>query len=138
MLSDNYIHLIKDGQALCGSKLATVGVHTPTNPDINCPKCRKLLNKPTGLQVPSELMNAEVGDVLPVTKHPEPCEKRKPAYGDDDKMPFGKYKGERMADVPASYLHWLWQQKPLSNLRLENYIFNNIEALKKEHKDGIW
>lgn len=27
---------------------------------------------------------------------------------DTDPMPFGKYKGTPMQDVPASYLHWLW------------------------------
>jgi hypothetical protein len=27
---------------------------------------------------------------------------------DTDKMPWGKYKGTPMQDVPASYLHWLW------------------------------
>lgn len=27
---------------------------------------------------------------------------------DTDIMPFGKHKGKRMEDVPASYLLWLW------------------------------
>lgn len=29
---------------------------------------------------------------------------------DQDLMPFGKYKGEKMEDVPASYLLWLRDQ----------------------------
>lgn len=29
---------------------------------------------------------------------------------DDDLMPFGKHKGERMEDVPDSYLAWLWNE----------------------------
>lgn len=33
--------------------------------------------------------------------------KREPELLDDDSiMPFGKFKGSRMEDVPASYLHW--------------------------------
>jgi uncharacterized protein (DUF3820 family) len=28
---------------------------------------------------------------------------------DTDLMPFGKYKGEKLADVPDGYLRWLWQ-----------------------------
>lgn len=59
---------------------------------------------------------------------------------DTDPMPFGKYKGTRMQDVPASYLHWLWtnvmkndKQSPVAT-----YIRRNLEALKKEFKDGIW
>jgi uncharacterized protein (DUF3820 family) len=61
-----------------------------------------------------------------------------PAYNDDDLMNFGKYKNLKLSEVPASYLHWLWTQKPLSDKRLENYIFNNIHALKQEFPDGIW
>lgn len=35
---------------------------------------------------------------------------------DTDKMPWGKYAGKLMQDVPASYLHWLWvnEKSPLS------------------------
>jgi hypothetical protein len=29
--------------------------------------------------------------------------------GDEDKMPFGKYKGALLAEVPDGYLRWLWQ-----------------------------
>lgn len=30
------------------------------------------------------------------------------AFDDDTPMPFGKHKGKRLEDVPASYLLWLW------------------------------
>lgn len=59
-------------------------------------------------------------------------------YNDDDLMPFGKYKNERLQDVPASYLHWLWSNKPISDKKLEEYIRANISALKQECPDGIW
>ena len=63
---------------------------------------------------------------------------------DEDQMPFGRYKGTRMQDVPASYLHWLWtnEKDPMSRKvktdSIADYIWRNIGALKKEHPDGIW
>ena len=60
------------------------------------------------------------------------------AYCDTDLMPFGKHAGERLQDVPASYLHYLWTKRPISDARLEHYIKNNITALKEEYPDGIW
>lgn len=60
------------------------------------------------------------------------------AYADTDLMNFGKYKNEMLQDVPASYLHWLWSKRPISDRRLQAYIKNNISALKKEYPDGIW
>lgn len=68
----------------------------------------------------------------------EACGGLDDAYTDLDLMNFGKYKNERLQDVPASYLHWLWTQRPISDKRLEAYIRNNLDALKKEHPDGIW
>lgn len=29
---------------------------------------------------------------------------------DDDKMPFGKYKGQKLGDVPDSYWQWFIEQ----------------------------
>lgn len=63
---------------------------------------------------------------------------RTPAYDDTDLMQFGKYVNERLQDVPASYLHWLWSCRPIHDKKLENYIYNNLDALKQEHPDGIW
>lgn len=61
---------------------------------------------------------------------------------DTDKMPFGKYKGELMEDVPASYLHWLWTEADFSSKVKTNslaaYIEKNMHSLKEEYPDGIW
>jgi len=62
---------------------------------------------------------------------------KQPALTDLDLMPFGKYKNETMADVPASYLLWLWEQGKNSNLKLDNYIFNSLSILKDECSDMI-
>lgn len=74
-------------------------------------------------------------------------DKRYPAFGDLDKMPFGKYKGEPLQDVPASYLLWLWDEiKEFSRnypnpsipfsfkekTMLANYIHNSKDALQVE------
>ncbi len=78
--------------------------------------------------------------------------KRTPAFVDEDKMTFGKYKGEPLEDIPASYLMWLrdilhnegystnpkpeifekmakWQKE---KVMLYNYIFNIQDALQME------
>jgi len=68
---------------------------------------------------------------------PEPIQRKEPCYEDDSGMPFGKHRGELLQDVPASYLLWLWEQKPLSDTRLENYIHNSMNALKQECPDRI-
>lgn len=58
---------------------------------------------------------------------------------DTDPMPFGKYKGKLMQDVPASYLHYLWTNGMKNDdSPVANYIRENIDALKEEHPDGIW
>ena len=63
---------------------------------------------------------------------------------DTDLMPFGKYKGMPLQDVPASYLHWLWtnERDPMrlktATDPLAAYIAANLGALQKEHPDGIW
>jgi hypothetical protein len=78
-------------------------------------------------------------DVSPSQPRPVVGAKRRsPAYDDTCQMPFGKHKGELLREVPASYLHWLWKNRPISDRRLENYIFNSLDALRKEHPDGIW
>ena len=59
---------------------------------------------------------------------------------DTDPMPFGKYKGTPMQDVPASYLHWLWtnEKKDDKQCPVADYIRRNLNALKIEHRDGLW
>lgn len=55
-------------------------------------------------------------------------------------MPFGKYSGHMMQEVPANYLHWLWTNgKSTDKLcPVADYIRRNLDALRKEYKDGIW
>ena len=58
---------------------------------------------------------------------------------DVDKMPFGKFKGRAMMDVPASYLHWLWHEgKKDDKDEIAEYIRNNKGALMKETPNLIW
>lgn len=59
---------------------------------------------------------------------------------DLDPMPFGKFKGNLMQDVPASYLHWLWSNGLKEDKRspVADYIRRNLAALKQEFADGIW
>ena len=66
------------------------------------------------------------------------------ALKDADPMPFGKYRGKRMDEVPASYLHWLWvnERDPLRNKvatdAVAAYVHNNLLSLAAEYPDGIW
>ena len=60
---------------------------------------------------------------------------------DTDKMPFGKYKGLPMQDVPADYLHYLWQAGLKSKVTTDSvaeYINRSLSALKQEYPNGIW
>jgi hypothetical protein len=60
--------------------------------------------------------------------------KRQPALTDLDPMPFGKYKGTPMQDVPASYLVWLRNEGCRDPL-VANYIHNSWEAIQQEIGD---
>lgn len=63
----------------------------------------------------------------------------KSQLSDTDLMPFGKHKGIPMQDVPAQYLHYLWQNGlKTENKPVANYIRANISALEKENPDLIW
>jgi uncharacterized protein (DUF3820 family) len=46
-------------------------------------------------------------------------------------MPFGKYRGKKMIDVPALYLIWLLDNG-CDHQGLKAYILDNLDALKKE------
>lgn len=64
-------------------------------------------------------------------------DKRKPALIDTDRMPFGKWKGERMMDIPPKYLQWLYyeiQKGGINNSNdiVYNYIWNSKEAIEQE------
>lgn len=50
---------------------------------------------------------------------------------DESPMPFGKYKGVKMANVPASYLLWL-HQNGKCNQQVEEYIDENMDVLISE------
>jgi uncharacterized protein (DUF3820 family) len=127
VLIDDYTHFIVNEKPLCGGTTAHVGIYNNWDM-VTCPDCRALRDR-------------DISQPLPQQPPPETTKeslKREPCYQDGDRMKFGKHKDERLADVPASYLHWLWTQRPISDKRLENYIFNNITALKQEHPDGLW
>ena len=57
---------------------------------------------------------------------------------DNDQMPFGKWQGTKMANVPASYLLWAktaFDKGPKTAAILE-YIEENLDALKAEVKEA--
>lgn len=55
---------------------------------------------------------------------------------DDSLMPFGKYKGKEMQDVPARYLLWLYENNPNLSLNVKRYVIENMDVLKKEINEG--
>jgi uncharacterized protein (DUF3820 family) len=52
---------------------------------------------------------------------------------ENDVMPFGKHKGERMIDVPASYLLWWLENGKEGNVM--DYCKENKEVLELEVKN---
>lgn len=52
---------------------------------------------------------------------------------DNGLMPYGKYKGTRMEEVPASYLLWLYDNEKCST-DVKKYIEDNIDVLNDEVK----
>jgi len=54
---------------------------------------------------------------------------------DTDLMPFGKFKGEQMINVPARYLLWLLENG-CNNQKVKDYIIDNKDVLLKEIKEG--
>lgn len=59
-------------------------------------------------------------------------------YDDNTQMPWGKHKGKKLIDVPASYLLWLWDQGGMekNNLSLKMYISENMDVLKKQANEN--
>ncbi len=51
-------------------------------------------------------------------------------FTDNTPMPFGKYQGKAMIEVPAQYLLWLFNQGCNDN-GVRKYIIDNLDALKK-------
>lgn len=57
-------------------------------------------------------------------------EKQKQQMTDDSVMTFGKFAGRKLADVPDSYLLWLYENGKC-NGGLRDYIEDNFDAIKK-------
>lgn len=53
------------------------------------------------------------------------------AIVDQSIMPFGKYKGQKMANIPAKYLLWLYNEG-CDHAAVKQYIINNLDILNKE------
>lgn len=53
---------------------------------------------------------------------------------DSDVMPFGKHKGEKLGDIPASYLLWAYDQEwcVINFPLLAAYVAKNYKALEQE------
>lgn len=47
---------------------------------------------------------------------------------DEDPMPFGKYEGVRMDEVPKSYLLWLYKDGEMQEGNLKEYIEEQIKS----------
>ena len=50
---------------------------------------------------------------------------------DDSLMPYGKHKGKKMKDIPASYLLWLFTSRNYNN-EVKRYILNNMAAIESK------
>ena len=50
---------------------------------------------------------------------------------DNSTMPFGKYKGEKMANIPPDYLIWIFENNKCS-AEVAKYIAENMDCLKQE------
>lgn len=50
---------------------------------------------------------------------------------DDSLMPFGMYKGDKMANVPPHYLLWLYENNKCSG-EVNEYIKDNLDVIKVE------
>lgn len=51
------------------------------------------------------------------------------------KMPFGKYKGQELDDVPANYLMWL-HENGCRDAYVRAYIEKNLAGIKKQIEEG--
>lgn len=55
---------------------------------------------------------------------------------DQSPMPFGKYKGQKLEDVPASYLIWLHDEWHCTG-PIKEYIVDNRDVLDKQVKESV-
>lgn len=51
---------------------------------------------------------------------------------DTDIMPWGKYKGLKMQDVPAEYLLYLYENLLDKGSDIYQYIVDNLDTIKKQ------
>jgi uncharacterized protein (DUF3820 family) len=56
-------------------------------------------------------------------------------FNDLSIMPWGKYKGQTMINVPPSYLLWLLENDKCHGL-VKKYIVDNEDVLKAQIKQG--
>lgn len=52
---------------------------------------------------------------------------------DECPMPYGKYQGTAMANVPSDYLLYIYKENKL-NAEVREYIYENLEVLESEVK----
>jgi len=52
---------------------------------------------------------------------------------DEDEMPYGVHQGEKMGDVPAEYLIWLYENNRCSG-KVKAYIYENLDFLTLQIK----
>ena len=59
---------------------------------------------------------------------------------DLDKMPFGKFFGKPMCEIPAEYLFYLWTHGKENDqfCPVADYIRKNLDALERDYPDGVW
>lgn len=60
-------------------------------------------------------------------------------FNDNTPMPWGKYKGKPMVEVPDTYLVWLWDDSGFDRTRnaaLFAYIESNLEAIRHNIKNS--
>ena len=50
---------------------------------------------------------------------------------DDSIITFGKYKGQKLANIPPEYLLWLYENSNIYG-ELKAYIADNLEVIKSE------
>lgn len=55
-------------------------------------------------------------------------------YTDETLMPFGKFKGKKLANVDADYLMWWYRENRHQGHPLQKYIEENLEVLKAQEK----
>jgi uncharacterized protein (DUF3820 family) len=56
-------------------------------------------------------------------------------FTDKTLMPFGKYKGKALINIPAYYFIWLWENTDVKGA-LHTYIKENLDVFKQEIKNS--